>query len=1491
MSDAPRRAVAAQAGHRRDPRPEGPRWPTAERRAARADRRRRHGLRFPGGADDPESFWRLLWDGVDAIARGAAPSAGRSTTLYDPDPDAPGKMATRCGGFLDRRRPVRRRVLRHLAARGREHGPAAAAAARGGVGGARARRHRRRRPGRHATPASSSASATATTCACCWPTASRSTPTRRPATRSSVAAGRLSYVLGAAGPGRRRSTPPARRRSSPCTSPCRACAAGECDLALAGGVNLILTPELTINFSRARMMAADGRCKTFDAAADGYVRAEGCGMVVLKRLSATPQADGDRVLAVDPRLGRQPGRPQRRPHRAERPGAGAGRSRAALADAGVDAGRRRLRRGPRHRHAARRPDRGAAPSAPCCAATARPTEPLLLGSVKTNIGHIEAAAGVAGLIKVVLMLQHGAVPPHLHLAELNPHIAADGLPDRRARPTPTPWPAARRRPRSAGVSSFGLSGTNAHVVVAEAPPVPAPDGAGRPSGRRTSSTLSARSRGGAAGSWPARYAAHLADASRAVAGRRRLQRQHRAGPPRPPRWPSWPPTPPTRSERLAGDRRRGRRTPAWSPAAPGSAAPTVAFLFTGHGSHYAGMGRAAVRDAARLPRRHRPLRRRCSRGELDRPLPEILFGAGGLLDQMAYAQPALFALQYALAELWRSWGVRAVGRGRPQRRRVRGRRRRRRARPRGRPAADRRPRPADADADRPTARWSALFVDEADGGRRRRRRRGDGVGIAAVNGPTTTVISGRRDAVQRRARRPRPRRRRLPPPRHLRRRPLAARRADPRRVRGASCAGVALSPPQIAPRVEHDRRARRRRAHHGRRTGAATSASRCASPPSFDTLRAAGVRHLRRDRSPPHAARPRPALLARRRRRRGRRRCAATRDELASRCSRRWPRSTPPACAVDWAAVDRPYRAGAGWRCPTYPWQRESYWSPARPAARAAAAAPAWPAAAARGRGPGRRRARSTSASRPTPSAGRVLDRLAVGAHRRRRCASSACSPPPASAIASTSWSPAVASRAGYEHLVARWLGHLADDGLLRRDGDGASSPSSRCPTADLDGAAGRGRGGVRRRSSRCSTTSPLRRRSWPPSSPARRAPLATLFPDGSYETVDFLYSAWAVARYFNGIVARRGRGGGRRPAGRSRCGSSRSAPAPAARRRPCCPALPRRPHQLHVHRRLRLLPGARRRALRRPPVRALRRCSTSSGRRPSRAIAPGAYDVVIAANVLHATRDLDADARSTSASLLAPGGAARRLRGHRPPALVRRHDRPDRGLAALRGRAGATTTRCSTPSGGPRRWPPPASPRSLALPRRRRSRPAILGQHVLLARAPGERRARAARVDVVDAGRRRAPPCADGVLPAPDDVGAGAGRRARPTSASSVLVDVVRRAVAHVLRIADPDAPAARPAAARPRLRLADGRRAAQRAAPGRSASTASCRPRWCSTTRTIAAIATYLEQRPAGRRRGSTATDDADVADAPPPMAPSSADGRSPSPSCPTTRSRRCC
>src|SRR5262249_48507742 len=240
----------------------------------------------------------------------------------------------------------------------------------------------------------------------------------------SVAAGRLSYILGLQGP--------CLAVDTSCSSSlvavhlaCQSLRAGECSLALAGGVNLMLTPAGNILLSRMRALARDGRCKSFDAAADGYGRGEGAGVVVLKRLSDALAA-GDEVKAV------------LLASAVNHDGAASGLTvpngpaqqaviREALAAAGVEP----AQVGHLEAHGTGTPlgdpiEMEAASKVLCAGRT--PEQPLVVGSVKTNIGHLEAAAGVASLIKVVLTLQHGEIPPHLHFQAPSPYITWEGLP-------------------------------------------------------------------------------------------------------------------------------------------------------------------------------------------------------------------------------------------------------------------------------------------------------------------------------------------------------------------------------------------------------------------------------------------------------------------------------------------------------------------------------------------------------------------------------------------------------------------------------------------------------------------------------------------------------------------------------------------------------------------------------------------------------------------------------------------------------------------------------------------------------------------------------------------------------------------------------------------------------------------------------------------------------------------------------------------------------
>ena len=425
------------------------------------------GCRFPGGADGPESFWSLLRDGVDAITE-VPPERWSVDAFYDPDPDAPGKMYARHGGFVsgvDRFDPrffgiaprealsmdPQQRLLLEVAWEALEHAGQAPEELLDSDTGVFVGISTNDYAFRGADISHLDAYFGS-------------------GNSMSAAAGRLSYVLGLQGPSVSLDTA--------CSSSlvavhlaCQSLRSRECRLALVGGVNLILNPYPYMLFCKARMLAVDGRCKTFDAAADGYVRGEGCGVVVLKRL-ADAVADRDRILAVvrgtavnqDGRSGGLTvpnGTAQEAVIRRALSAAGIQGADVAYVEA--------------HGTGTALGDPIEIRALASSLGPGRPPErPLLVGSVKTNVGHLESAAGVAGLIKAVLSLHHGEIPPHLHLRRPNPYVPWAELPIT----IPTErmsWPAGYER-RIAAVSSFGFTGTNAHVVLEAQGAAAAPTG-------------------------------------------------------------------------------------------------------------------------------------------------------------------------------------------------------------------------------------------------------------------------------------------------------------------------------------------------------------------------------------------------------------------------------------------------------------------------------------------------------------------------------------------------------------------------------------------------------------------------------------------------------------------------------------------------------------------------------------------------------------------------------------------------------------------------------------------------------------------------------------------------------------------------------------------------------------------------------------------------------------------------------------------------------
>ncbi|HIK08369.1 MAG TPA: SDR family NAD(P)-dependent oxidoreductase [Trichormus sp. M33_DOE_039] len=606
--------------------------------------------RFPGGANNPEAFWQLLRDGVNAVQE--IPSQRWDVAhYYDENPDTPGKMYTRYGHFIDRvdefdaqffgispREAAvidpQQRLLLEVCHEALERAGQSTQKLKG--------------------------SKTSVYIGLCFDDYAKynlSLPTRIDAFSSlgntrSIAAGRIAYVLGLQGT--------VMQLDTTCSSSllgvhlaCQSLRNGESDMALAGGVNLILAPEPMIGFCKLKALAADGRCKTLDAAADGYGRGEGCGIVVLKKLRDAI-ANRDPILAVI--------RGSAVNHDGSSNGLTAPNGtaqealiRQALQNAQIE---------PQQVQYSELHGTGTVLGDPIeVLALAKvlgegrtANQPLSIGSVKTNIGHLEGAAGVAGLIKVILGLQHQQIPAHLHLQQPNPYIPWQKL--LVTVPTQlTSWQSESGK-RIAGISSFGMSGTNVHLILEDFTPVENFHWQ-QEAGRCHLLTISAKTPQ-ALRELVGEYVKYLGSQSESnladICFTSNVGRSHFFH-----RVAITANSCSVAYEKLCNYLKNTAETSPSQAITPHQ--PKIAFLFTGQGSQYVNMARELYNTQ---PYFRQQVDHCCELlyPQLGLDLRSILFAAEGkshlslhTLSQTIYTQPALFVLEYALCQLWLHWGI------------------------------------------------------------------------------------------------------------------------------------------------------------------------------------------------------------------------------------------------------------------------------------------------------------------------------------------------------------------------------------------------------------------------------------------------------------------------------------------------------------------------------------------------------------------------------------------------------------------------------------------------------------------------------------------------------------------------------------------------------------------------------------------------------------------------------------------------------------------
>lgn len=605
------------------------------------------GCRFPGDINSPEELWQFLIDGGNAVTE---VPADRWAPFDDGSPEISGAIArtTRWGSFLSdiaafdaeffeisSREAIKmdpqQRLLLEVAWEALEHAGIPATSLRRSQTGVYV--------GASITEYGCHASADLTGVDA-WSNAGGAL---------SIIANRLSYFLDLRGPSVTVDTA--------CSSSlvalhlaCRSLRTGECETAIAGGVNLLMSPAVFRGFDQSGALSTTGACHAFDADADGFVRGEGCGVVVLKRLSDA-RRDGDRVLAVV-RGSAINSDGHSNGLLAPNPAAQMAVLRSAYADAGVPA--QEVDYVETHGTGTLLGDPIEARALGTVLGRGRPADaPLLLGAAKSNLGHLEAAAGMVGFIKSVLAVQHGQIPKNLHFNNPNPHIAFDQM-RLKIVAEQQDWPSTDH-PRRAGISSFGFGGTNAHVVIEQAPPAKI---AAREADRAVTTLV-------ISGRTPERIAATAAELAAWLDGDgaevelpdvAHTLNHHRA-----------------RQSQFATvcarDRVqavRGLQALAAGTSGDGSGSgvvgphdgpcgPGTVFVYSGQGSHWAGMGRQLLSDEPAFARALAVLE------------PVFVEHVGFSLWQVissgepvsgdAQVQPVLMGLQLALTELWRSYGV------------------------------------------------------------------------------------------------------------------------------------------------------------------------------------------------------------------------------------------------------------------------------------------------------------------------------------------------------------------------------------------------------------------------------------------------------------------------------------------------------------------------------------------------------------------------------------------------------------------------------------------------------------------------------------------------------------------------------------------------------------------------------------------------------------------------------------------------------------------